>query len=70
MCKDLLFLRGVTGGRRGETNETAFVGFEGEGVPGGSIALEGLFGDNGGAWWSSEAAFGPITDEWLVSWES
>ena len=55
------------GGRCGETNETAFPGFEGEGVPGGPFALEGLFGDNGGTRWSIETAFGPVTDEWLVA---
>jgi hypothetical protein len=67
VCKDLLFLRGVTGGRCGEMNETAFPVFERGGVPGDSFALEELFGDNGGARWSSETAFGPVTDEWLVS---
>lgn len=70
MCKDLLFLRGITGGRCGETNETVFPVFTGEGVPGGSFTLEEeLFGDNGGARWSSKAAFGPdpVTDECPVS---
>ena len=69
MCNDLLFLTGVTGGRRGETNETAFPAFEGEGVLGRPSISEGLFGDIGGARWSSEAASGlsPIPDEREVS---